>query len=381
MLHQTIGSTFDVPSSILTAGRSITPRNGGKLPYRVIQWATGVVGRYALRSILERPDLELVGVVVHNPEKAGIDAGELAGLEPTGILATDDPQAILGVDADCVSYMAAPSAFFGPDPDLDADRLCSILESGKNVVTTSGFLYPAAQGNDLLARLQQACERGGTTLHGTGVNPGFIGDLLPLVVSGLSARIDGIYARESSDMTRYASQGVIVDSMGFTKAPGEYDAGVDAFRRFMYSCFVESIHLIAEGLGVVVDEVRAHDEHLLADERLVIAAGVVEPGTVCASRWEYTGIVGGRPLITLEAAYAVHPDRVRAWHRPGMVVRVDGQPTISIDLGEEWNRNMLLSTAAHAVNAIPAVCDAPAGVRSVLDLPLLTGRGTVSSTG
>lgn len=131
-------------------------------------------------------------------------------------------------------------------------------------------------------------------------------------------------------------------------------------------------------MGSPVDEVRALDKLLLADELLEIAAGVVGPGTVCASRWEFTGLVGGRPLVTLGGAYAVAPGSRARLVSTGMVTGIDSRPEIAIDVGLGWNRNMLLSTATHAVNALPAVCDSAAGVRSVLDLPVVTGRCTVT---
>lgn len=348
------------------------------MPYRVIQWATGVVGRYALRSILNRPDLELVGVVVHDPAKAGRDAGELAGVPPTGVRATADPEEAFALDADCVSYMPAPSAFFADDPDRDTEVLCRLLAAGKNVVTTTGYLYPAAHGAALVAQLEAACREGGTSLHGTGLNPGFMGDLVPLVLSGLSARLDRVFARESSDMTGYASPGVIVDLMGFTKPPERYEVDAVPYRRFMLSCFAESIHLVAAGLGLTVEEVRAFDEYELATRRLEIAAGVAEPGTVCGSRWAYTGVVDGRDLVTLEVVYKVHPDVVTRWCPPGFAVRIEGRPRLDLEVGGEWIQNGLLATAAHAVNAIPLVCEAPPGVRTLLDLPLVTARGVVS---
>jgi len=152
--------------------------------YRVIQYATGGAGKHAVAGIVGHPQLDLVGLLVHSKEKVGLDAGVISGITPLGVKATDDVEQILAMQADCVSYMA-----LWPDVDL----ICRFLESGKNVVTTSGLLYPKFFGPALVQRLEKACAKGATSVHGTGVNPGFSGEVLPLTMSVLSRRIDQIF--------------------------------------------------------------------------------------------------------------------------------------------------------------------------------------------
>ena len=108
-------------------------------PLRVVQWATGAVGRYALRSVIGRPSLELAGVLVHDPDKIGKDAGEVAGLSRTGIVCTGDTGRIMAMDADCVLHMPLPAAYFGSDHTADLKTICALLASGKNVITTTGI--------------------------------------------------------------------------------------------------------------------------------------------------------------------------------------------------------------------------------------------------
>lgn len=105
--------------------------------YRVIQWATGVVGSAALKYFIENPTIELVGVLVTNPDKVGKDAGDLVGLTKTGVLATNDEEAIVAMDADCVLF--APSMMTPP-----IDMVCRLLESGKNVVSPAGPFRPTS---------------------------------------------------------------------------------------------------------------------------------------------------------------------------------------------------------------------------------------------
>ncbi|GAB3207962.1 dihydrodipicolinate reductase [Marinactinospora thermotolerans] len=345
------------------------------MPIRVIQWATGSVGRAALRALLGRPEFELVGVYVHSPEKAGIDAGELAGLGPVGVRATHDPEEILALDADCVTHTPLPSAFFSEDPDDDARTICALLRSGKNVVTTTGFVNPRVYGPELPARLEAACAAGGASLHGTGVNPGFLSQVLPLALSGLGMRIDHIYLRECSDFAGNPSADVVSGLMGLGRSPDSHARTVRPFRSFHERSFAESMHLVAEGLGLELDDVESRGEVVVADRDFEVAAGTVRAGTVAGALWTFSGTIAGRPVIDVEWACKSDARRVPQWGRPGVVLRVEGVPDYVVRI-EDFNHG-LAGVAAYAVNAIPAVCAARPGIRTCLDLPLITGRGTV----
>jgi hypothetical protein len=346
------------------------------MTYRVVQWATGNVGRHAIKAILDHPDLELVGVHVTSPAKAGQDAGELVGREPVGVLASADLDELLALDADCVAHMPLPSKQVGDDPDRDTKDICTVLASGKNVVTTVGYVYPKAYGKDVVDRLDEACAAGGSSLHGTGLNPGFMAELIPLVLSGLSARIDQVYVRESSEFSRYPSPEIILGMMGFGKAPAEYDVHSARYRAWLGGLFAESVGLVADGLGVELDGIETTEEVELTEDRLEIAAGVLDPGTVAAQRWEWRGMVGAKAVVVLEAVYKAAPQVAPAWPGSGWLTRIDGDPRITVDV-DRWIGNGLLATAMHAVHAIPAVVDAAPGIRTFLDLPLIVGRGTV----
>ena len=344
-------------------------------PLRVVQWATGAVGGYALRSVINRPEFELTGVLVYDPDKVGLDAGELVGLGTTGVACTDDVDLVLATEADCVLHMPLPASYFGGDPATDLETICALLSSGKNVITTTGFVYPQAYGPGVVERLEAACARGGTSLHGTGINPGFMSDLLPLALTGLSDRLDHIYVRESSDYRGHPSRQIVTDLIGFSRAPKDYAEAVRPFRAYQRSLFAESVQLVASALGVVLDEIEESDEFELATEEFEIAAGVVRPGTVCASRWIFTGLVKNMPFMTVECVYKADAEKVQRWAGPGFAIHIEGRPTMAITIDEVSHG--LAGAAAHAVNSIAAVCAAPTGIRTILDLPLATGRGTV----
>ncbi len=346
------------------------------MTYRIVQWGTGNVGRMALDAVLARPDMGLVGCYVTSSAKDGVDVGTILGRESVGVAATNDVAVIEALDADCVLHMPLPSAQAGVDPELDTEIICRLLASGKNVVTTVGYVHPKAYGADVLARLEAACAAGGTSLHGTGLNPGFMSELIPLVLSGLCQRIDQVMVRESSEFSRYPSPTIILDMMGFGKHPDEYEAHGVRYRKWLSGLFSESVLLVADGLGVELDSLEVEEETQLAAEEITIAAGTVAAGTVAAQRWTWAGMRNGKDLVRLETIFKAAPHVAPEWTSPAWVVRIEGQPRIALE-ADRWITNGLLGTAMHAVNAVPAVCDASPGVKTFLDLPLIVGRHTV----
>jgi 2,4-diaminopentanoate dehydrogenase len=326
------------------------------MTYRVIQWSTGNVGRHALRCIDRHPDLELVGLWVHSPDKAGMDAGELAGLAPNGVAATNDVDALLALDADCVCYTATADL----RPGEAIKDLARILASGKNVVSSSivSFIYPPHVAPGMREPLEAACRTGNVSCFTSGIDPGWANDLLPFVLTGACEYIDEVRVMEVVNYATYAQPTVLFDTMGFGKAldaqPLLLLPGVLSF------AWGGVVKVLAAGLGV----------------------GVVEQGTTAALRFEVQGIVNGEIRIVLEHVTRLADDLCPDWPQPvghsGYRVVVTGNPTYTCDvqmMGDDGDHNTggLVGTAARLTNAIPAVCAAPAGLLSVLDLPLIPG--------
>ena len=149
---------------------------------RVIQWATGNVGSHAVAAVHDHPDLQLVGARVYNEAKAGRDIGEICGIGEIGVIATADPDEIIALDADCVLYMAEGEW----NPPVALDDICRLLASGKNVVSTAvtAWIYPKSAGDEVVERLEAACAEGRSSFHGTGIQPGWAAEVLPLTMSG-----------------------------------------------------------------------------------------------------------------------------------------------------------------------------------------------------
>ncbi len=334
--------------------------------YRVVQWATGNIGSHSLRAVIAHPDLDLVGVYVYSEEKAGRDAGELCGAPATGVRATRDIADIVALQPDCVLYMA---------DRIDVDALCQLLEAGVNVVSTrSEFHNPARLDPETRRRLEAACARGDASLHSTGSSPGFITEALPLVLTSLQRRLDHLLIEEFADMSSRNSPELIFDLMGFGRDPTSFDPrGVEAHGG---ASFAGSLEVVAEALSLPLDSVAATGQVATARHDVDVAAGRVEAGTIGAQRMQVSGLRDGRPLLTFSASWYLTADVEPAWdlRETGWHVLVQGDTPLDVDVRfpvppDEWAATSPGLTAHRPVNAIPYVCAAEPGIRTVVDLP------------
>jgi hypothetical protein len=310
---------------------------------------------------------------VHSEEKVGRDAGELAGIAPTGVLATHDVDRLLAVDADCVVYSPLLA---------NTDELCRILESGKNVVTPCGYFYPYRQIGDDLQRIEESCRRGGVSLHGSGINPGGVSDKVPLMLSALCSRVDRIEIDEYGDCRSYEAPDMVYQIMLFGKTREE--AQNSPMVGFLATGFRQSIDMIAAGLGLEIESYETKHEVAMATEPIEARVGTIQTGTAAGHRFTHRGLAAGQPVITTRQTWIMglgnELDQDWRLETDGWVVRVHGDPDIRLQLNihdfdaEESTDEGLNSTAMHAVNAIPDVCKAEAGVRTYLDLPMALGR-------
>ncbi len=333
--------------------------------YRVVQWATGNIGARSLRSVIEHPGLSLAGVYVHSPAKAGQDAGDLCGLPATGVTATGDIGEILALGANCVLYMPAA---------CDVDEVCRLLAAGANVVTTRGeFHRPDSMDPDVRKRVEAACEQGGTSVHSTGSSPGFITEAIPLVLTSIQRRLDGLAISEYADLSQRNSPDLLFNVMGFGRPAADFDQ-----RRLSYGkvSFGPSLELVADALSIPLDWVEAGGEVAVARHRVRIAAGTLEAGTVAAQRMLVSGIRNGQPVLRFCATWYCTADLDLSWdvRATGWHIDVEGDAPLDIDIRfpvplERMGATSPAYTANRAVNAVPYVCAAPPGIRTSVDLP------------
>jgi hypothetical protein len=343
---------------------------------RTVQWATGTVGRHAAIAVHRHPDLELVGAYVYSEAKAGRDVGEICGMGDIGVTATSDPDEIVALDADCVLYM--PQGEMNPMGALD--DICRLLASGKNVVSTAvtAFIYPRSCDRHVVDRLEAACAQGGTSFHGTGIEPGWAAEVLPLTMSGLFGRIDSLVVQELLDYSTYDSAAMLFDIMGFGKKPDQPVPMSDPAA--IGAIFRAPLMLLADGLAARIDDFECHREVAPADEAFDVKAGRIEAGTVAAQRFGYSAIIGGRRALTVEHITRLGDDQAPDWPAGrGWKVTVEGSPSMVLQSriathGEDETDQGCLGTAMHAVHAIVPVCAAAPGIRTFLDLPIVAGR-------
>jgi hypothetical protein len=353
--------------------------------YRVVHVGTGLTGREALRAIIDDPALELVGVKVSTPEKVGVDAGRLCGTADVGVEATGDVSAVLSLAPDCVAYCATAVR---REDEAIAD-IVTYLEAGINVVTfaTIPMVYPAAAPSEWRSALESAAAKGNSTFYATGSEPGFVSLNIPTALLAGAGRVDAYRMDEYAvDLDKsYPIWDVLHESMGFGKPDGHVPVRIASGK--VNKDWETVVRYIADILGLELDRIELDWETLLAPTDLETAIGVIPEGTICAHRWQLAGLVGSKPVVAVQYFATVSttpwPDR---WPKParegegGMVFRVEGRPSMSLELHFEPQRAGeanpgVTVTALAAVNAIPAVVQAPPGViAQPLAGPLIVSR-------
>ncbi|MGE2833687.1 dihydrodipicolinate reductase [Mycobacterium sp. SMC-4] len=349
------------------------------MTYRVVQWTTGNVGKKSVHAVTANSQLELVGCYAWSSDKAGIDVGDLCGIAPIGVQATGDVEALLALQPDCIVY----NPMFA-----DVDDLVRILGRGINVVTTSEFINGFGMGADR-DRILEACARGGATIFGSGINPGFI-QLFAIVSAGISDRVDRIAIVESFDTTIYNSPATEIP-MGFGYPIDHPD--LQAVTEKGSAIFREAVLLVADALGVELDEVRCVADYAQTTEDLSLPGDwTINRGCVAGIDVRWQGFVGDRDVIEIRGVWTKGQTLDPRWETTfGYTITVEGRPTIKSTLSFEPPADFvaesiddfimlgLTITAMPAITAIPAVVAAAPGIATYTDLPLLLPRGVVTT--
>ncbi|MGV0813425.1 dihydrodipicolinate reductase [Mycolicibacterium boenickei] len=345
-------------------------------PTRVIQWATGGVGKAAVEAVVNHPELELVGCWVHSADKSGRDVGEILGREPLGVVASSNKDDVLAIDADCVMY----SPLIPDDNEVKA-----ILRSGKNIVTPVGWVYPDRTDKGVQA-IEQACMDGGVTLHGSGIHPGGITERFPLMISAVSTAITHVRAEEFSDIRTYNAPDVVHHIMGFGKTPQEAAEGPMA--SLLEGGFKMSVWMIADYLGFRDATFSATQEVAVATAPIYAGFLTIAPGTVAARRFRWQALVDGEPVITAAVNWLMGEEHLEPNWKFGDLgerfeIQVTGDPDVKLtikglqpdSIAEGLVKNPgVVATANHCVHAIPLTCAAEPGIKTYLDLPMIAGR-------
>jgi len=348
-------------------------------PYRVVQWTTGNVGKSSVEAIAKNPNLELVGLYAWSKEKAGRDAGELVGIEPLGVKATNDVDALLALKPDAVVYNPMW---------IDVDELVRILSAGVNVVTSASFItgHNLEAGRD---RIEEACRQGGSTMFGSGVSPGFA-ELLAIVAANGCARVDKVTITEASDTTFYDSPD--------TETPCGFgmpidDPNLQPMMSKGTAIFAEAVRLVADAIGVELDEIVCEAEYAQTTEDVVMESWTIKAGCVAGVFASWQGRVGGKTVVDLNVRWRKGQTLDPDWKVEGdpWKITIEGLPTVTMQVGFLPPPDLIEKATSMAdfmalghiivamppIHAIPAVVAAPPGIVTYNDLPLTTAKGVV----
>lgn len=343
------------------------------MTYRVAHGGTGMTGREALRGIINDPGLDLIGVLVSTPGKVGVDAGVLCGLPATGVVATDDADAIIALKPHCFCYCATAVR----RDDAAYDDMARLLRAGINVVTISTIpmVYPPAAPAASRELIENACREGNSSFYATGSEPGVASLNIPTALLAGAGQVDNYqmdeYALGLDEV--YPIWDVLHESMGFGKPDGHVPARIASGK--VRHDWETVVRYIADILGYELDVIDLDWETLKAPTDLDTNVGVLAAGTICAHRWQLSGKVDGAAVVSVQYFATVSstpwPD---AWPRPvapaasAVVYRVAGRPNMRMQLcfdpqdGEKNLNSAIPLTAMAAVNAIPYLVEADPGV-------------------
>jgi hypothetical protein len=354
---------------------------------KVVVWGTGNVGRPAIRAVLSHCDLELVGVIVASKDKVGLDAGEIAGVGATGVIATDDWRSVLDGGADAVVYTATADI----RPVEAMGDLLACLEAGINVVSTAFYAYldPASTPQEALKPVVDASAKSGASLFVSGIDPGWVMDMLPVVLSGAVSGIREIRTREIFNYALYDQPHVVREVIGF-------GGSMDALPLMLHDFAIEMVwapmvRLVGEALGKPVEKLEIRVERLPLERTIEVPGmGTFEAGTQGAFRFEVLGYHGGKPLYVLEHVTRIDNECAPHWPYPPEgqgchQVIISGDPDLHVTVHAEDHHEPGVAGGGNAsaanwvVNALPSVCNAPPGIVTVLDLPRITGAGQLKN--
>lgn len=340
-------------------------------PYRVAVVGPGGLGLCAIREIRRLADLELVGVLAYSADKDGCDAGELAGIGPIGVKTTTDLQSFLDLDADCVLYTGRDFGDWRSDNDILA-----LLEAGKNVVTPLPYHYLPARGADIEARFKAAAAKGRSTLHGSGITPGFFNERLAMLMTGLSNDVTHIRFQEFFNVEPLggALQTLQLFGFGASKEAAEQNVAVAMMAE---NYLRQPILFAADKLGVAIDRIERRPQLKTTPVAIVTPAMTIEPGTVGLVSYVWTAYSRGKPFYTTEVYYylgaSMRPDGAQGddfW-----TIEIEGRPSLRVTVGSQasYQQDLVmrvdeptppgyLATVITLVQAIPAVVGAPPGL-------------------
>lgn len=342
---------------------------------RVVQWATGAVGRPALQELIENPQFQVAGVLVYDPDKAGLDAGELCGLPPTtGVAATTNKDEIIALRADVVVHAASKAHAV----ETNAEDICRLLASGTNVISTTSYNHLPTYGAETEAAFVNACRVGQSRFHAAGENPGFMFERLVMTVTGLSKSIDRIDLFEATDVSPVDSRPMLVDLMGMGRPPEDVSVDSPIIKK-LDTAYRQALNATADVLGITLSHIEVSVDATTLPHDIEVAVGTIEAGTVVGQRFSWVGHWAERPLLAIHEEWVLTRDLPQWGMQPlapgekAPLIRavIKGVPSFELQLDVGWDGEQPtgqhampghLMIGMSAVRAIPYVLSQPPGI-------------------
>ena len=352
---------------------------------KIVLWGTGFVGKMVIPEVLRHPNFELVGVGVNDKDKVGRDAGDICGIGPIGITASNDLQALIALRPDALVH-------YGPTAGVADENIrvmSAFLRAGIDVCSTAmtPWVWPTMTQNPpaWVDPITEACEAGGSSCFTTGIDPGFANDLLPMTLMGLCGEIRQVRALEILDYINY--EGDYEDEMGIGRPP-EFVPLLE-HTDILVMAWGATVPMMAHAVGIELDGITSTWEKWVTEKPIPTVKGTINPGEVAAIRFTINGVYKGETRIQLEHVNRVGVDSAPEWPRGVQDnvyrVEIEGSPSITQETafrftdgsGRDAATAGCLATGLRALNAVSAVNELPAGWVTALDLPLIPGVGTI----
>ena len=341
--------------------------------YKVIQMGLGAVGRRSAKLIAEKESVELVGAIDIDEQIIGHDVSDVVGLkERTGVTVSSNIDEVLSIPADLVLHMTPTSMAYDDDNwQGNVDEIVRCLQAGKNVITLTGFNYPFIRSPDQASMLDRIAKENNVTIHGTGVNPTYISELLPLVLTGSMQRVDGVRFSRTADHSEYDSVKIARDMLGYGLSLEEFDLMIDHFKKFMHFYFLESIHAVAAGLGwEPPEDIRSTITRYPAKTALKTSCIDCPPGHVCSLTISVEGFRDNVPVITMDWTGVICPDECPPdYPKPGESIWIDGEPSTGVEFTGKHPHDALGVSVAITTNYVPVVVEADPGLKWFGEMP------------
>jgi 2,4-diaminopentanoate dehydrogenase len=328
---------------------------------RVLVLGTGQMGSGIVRLVLEKRGLDLVGAYGRRRERAGTDLGRAVGLDKElGISISVDLEAVIAQTRPLVAIQATCSRLTDALAEVSA-----LVRNGVHVISIAEEMaYPAAKSPAIAGELHRLAVEHGVAVIGTGINPGFVLDLLVIALSGVCSNIQSIAAQRINDLSPYGPS--VLASQGVGLTPEAFRKGVEDGIVVGHFGFPESIHMIAAALAWGIDRIEERREAIVSKVRRETPFVVVEPGHVAGCLHTAVAYRAGAAVIRLVHPQQVHPQLEGV--ATGDTIEITGTPNVRLAGSPEIPGG--LGTIAVAVNMIPRVLSAPPGLHSMADLPV-----------